>query len=516
MERCTVADLPKVNLSQYPNVMFVNVPIITDKQVLDNLKDYVQKGGSVSYFMGYKTQPAFYNDVLYKQYEGLFPLLIDPRLPEPMTEDEKLDRLQKDPQPKILFKDPTHPVVAPLFKNQGALRYLLIDRYYHALPQTQWDPTGKETQVVVNLPNRSDIGIYKGGAQDLARRALEKARDLASDNSKQEKYVPVLEKYLRRVQEALNTGYLFNVVQVFDAMLNDPGAKDDAARPNMPELWAEPKMKGIAAEIKDFINKLQFGDPLIVTRHYGKGRVLAFLTSAGTAPRGNPGETPVQWNDWASGRAIWSYPVFMMQMQRYLISESDSRNRLVGSDLALDLDAARYEGKVVTAFQPQPDPLKKDKEGAWPAQDVRPELPLNKVGERYKPSLNNVDRPGVYTFEFFPTVEGGPRQDPEIQAFAVNIDSQAESDLSRAAKEKLVRKASFANQAGGKVTLRSPGDPFDEFKDPPPELSDMLWLFLLFVAVLLAEQAMAVHLSFHLKEHEAAAAPPPTVRKAAA
>ena len=93
-----------------------------------------------------------------------------------------------------------------------------------------------------------------------------------------------------------------------------------------------------------------------------------------------------------------------------------------------------------------------------------------------------------------------------MQAYSFNLDSKAESDLNRTPKETLLRKKSVGAglAGGGKVALRSPGDNFDDFKDPPPELSNMVWLFLLIALVFAVEQALAVHLSFHLKENEAA------------
>ena len=136
---------------------------------------------------------------------------------------------------------------------------------------------------------------------------------------------------------------------------------------------------------------MRFGDPLVVTRPFGKGRVLAFLTTAGTSLRGTPPST-VRWNEWASGLALWTYPVFIKQMQEYLISQSDSRNRIVGTDLVLpDLEAARYKPEVRISYQPQPDPWNKaaaDKPGGnRPALQVRPIQPLTKTDEVYKLTL---------------------------------------------------------------------------------------------------------------------------------
>ena len=150
---------------------------------------------------------------------------------------------------------------------------------------------------------------------------------------------------------------------------------------------------------------------------------------------------------------------------------------------------------------------------------VRPVQPLTKNSDDlYKLTLPNVDKPGVYTFEFFPVADPGVKAETEVQAYAFNIDSAAESDLNRAPKEALLRKTAVGagSAGGGKVALRSPGDSFDDFKDPPPDLSNMIVLFLLIALVFFVEQALAVHLSFHLKENEGAVMAAPTGRKTAA
>jgi len=529
MERCTVEDLDKIKLEQYPDVFLVNVPSLKPDTV-KKLSDYVTKGGSVAYFMGDKVlADDFYNKVLFKEYENsskehLFPVLIDPQLPQPMTEDEKLDRLQNDKQPKILFPDLSNPIIrghplglddrGGLVKNQDTLRYLIIDRYWKCLPQSQWDPEPNQAQKVVVLPNRNSMDQYKRAAQDYINRAGDLVLDLAAEDEKFAGYKARVKRSRERVIEALVTPYLDNLIRAFDDLMLDPGVKDDPNRPNMVELWANPKMRALKNDIDDFLKTVKYGDPLVVTRPYGKGRVLAFLTSAGTRSK---------WNEWASGLALWTYPVFIKQMQQYLISESDSRNRIVGTDLVLpELEAARYKPEVRVSFEPQPDPFAKpvgDKPVERPAVQVWPVQPLTKNSDDlYKPTLSNVDKPGVYTFEFFPVADPGAKAETEVQAYAFNIDSAAESDLNRAPKEALLRKTAVGagSAGGGKVALRSPGDSFDDFKDPPPDLSNMIVLFLLIALVFMVEQALAVHLSFHLKENEGAVMAAPVGRKTAA
>ena len=92
----------------------------------------------------------------------------------------------------------------------------------------------------------------------------------------------------RRLKAALSASELYQLSEVFEEMLTEPGVKDDATKPNMKELWAHVELKALAAEIREFREKVLYGDPLLVAKNVGKGRVVTFLTSAGTALRKTP------------------------------------------------------------------------------------------------------------------------------------------------------------------------------------------------------------------------------------
>ena len=102
-------------------------------------------------------------------------------------------------------------------------------------------------------------------------------------------------------------------------------------------------------------------------------------------------------------------------------------------------------------FQSQPSPWNKAPAGPagqgvpQPAVEGPTTLTLQSTGPDaapvYRQVLRNVDRPGVYTFEFTPQADpGDPAPAAELQAYAFNIDTEAESDLSRASNEVLLRK----------------------------------------------------------------------------
>jgi hypothetical protein len=521
VERRKLEELDKTNLDLYPGIIFLNVPEIKDEKILERLDEYVKKGGSIAYFMGDKVKAGFYNDTLFKKYNGLFPLLVGERPYNPidpnglMSEEDRAERRrerrQLDEQPKILFRNPTHPVIASLYPNRMVFRFLGIDLYYKAEPRSKWDPEPRQVDEIVVLPNDRSIDDYKGRAQQLAGRALEMTRDLALGDAEYQKYVEPVDVFKREVTTALSTPYLYNLIRVLDVLLTDPGSKDDPAHPNMATLWAQPKMKNLAIDIREFLEQLQYGDPLVVSRRHGKGRAVAILTSAGTSSR---------WNDWGGGSpASWSYPVFLMDLQRYLTSEGDDFNRIVGEELTFQLDASRYQPKVKRTFMPQMD---LDAAGEGPRANAGPKLENH--GEQTLPmsknllTLNFADarRPGVYTFEFFPLADKEGSTQTEMRSYAFNIDAAAESDLKRATKEKLERSRSAKEARVGGILLRSPGDDYEMYRERQPDASEGGWLYLLFLVVLIVEQALAVHLSFHLRGNEAAAPAPGRTQPAAA
>jgi hypothetical protein len=507
IERCKIDDLDKINLELYPTVIFLDVAEIKSARTLQKVQEYVQHGGSLCYFLGDKVRPAFYNDTLFKKYNGLFPVLIgnkpfdplDPTglMPPEEREEKRKERLVRDEQPKLLFRNPRHSVAETLYKNRSALRYLNFDRYYQALPRSQWDPepaSGVAAEEIVVLPNNHPIDDYKPRAQELARKAVEQTKDLAlAEPEAFERYQEPVDRFRQEITRALATPYLFNLVKAIDALRHDHGAENDPQRPDMEVLWAHPKMKGLAAQFDEFRTTIEYGDPLVVARSLGKGKVCAILTSAGTATK---------WNDWGGGSlSSWSYQVFVMDLQRYLISSGDDLNRGVGERVQLDFDAGRYQPKVKMTFQPQRD-LDRDKADEAPKAQEFPEQPLPMKDNVLHFEFADSREPGVYTFEFYPSSKEGAPGQTEVRSFAFNLDSARESDLRRAGRDKLERSRARDSRAGT-ILLRSPGDTYEAYKNKMPDASESPWLYLFFLIILIVEQALAVHLSFHLKGNEA-------------
>ena len=91
-----------------------------------------------------------------------------------------------------------------------------------------------------------------------------------------------------------------------------------------------------------------------------------------------------------------------------------------------------------------------------------------------------------------------------------NVDTPREGKLQRVTHEELEK---VRAESGKKITIETP-QTGDIDSDRVSDLSESPWFFLLFLGVLVAEQALAVHLSFHLKGGEAEL--PATVARAPA
>jgi hypothetical protein len=535
VERRVMEDLEKINLDLYPTVYLVNVKEIkgADEEktakLVKKLADYVRGGGSVAYFVGPKLSVPFYNKVLHQENKGLFPVMLQAAPVPPLDEKERERRLKEDEQPKILFripaldtKDPTVPTTKPesivinLASNQGYFRYLLIDRYWPTLPRFQWyNDRDEPVQDVISLPNSKEIQEINPQANALMREAQTLADQLADQDGKFKPHAEAIKFiYKKGLSEAQSSGYLFKVASVFDHMLNDIADPKDEKRPDMRALWGQPTLLALRERIKDEVKQLRYGDPLVVARNYGKGHVVACLTTAGTATK---------WNDWAEGGQMqWSFPVFIGDMQRYLTSTGDELNHFVGDKIELKLDATRFKNRYKMSRKLQADPEKKpgapdeadktDKEDK-PLEAGETDFPLPEVtgpkGNQLEFKFDSTKQAGWYEFTFTQL----PSEDKELRAYAFNVMADPESDLRRAPTDKLVRTQANAGNdllAGNKpkVTLRQMDDNFEEFQAKAPDASESPWLYLLILVILVVEQALAVHLSFHLRGDTTAAPAP--------
>jgi hypothetical protein len=207
----------------------------------------------------------------------------------------------------------------------------------------------------------------------------------------------------------------------------------------------------------------------------------------------------------------------MDDLQRHLISGLNAADRRCGDLVRIELDETKYEPKVNRYLQREVKEVPAGEELLEQPQDPNVRVGFLADGSETLQSLDGKyvfeyrhggSQPRVHYFEFFPRAsEADPRPQPEERWFAFNVDTDAESNLRRADAKQLRRSSpvTAAGREDAEVQLFSPGDTEELariFREKRPDLSESPWLFLIFLLVLAVEQALAVHLSFHLKGAE--------------
>jgi hypothetical protein len=160
---------------------------------------------------------------------------------------------------------------------------------------------------------------------------------------------------------------------------------------------------------------------------------------------------------------------------------------------------------VAGAGRPDRREEKPEEEEAVEPQTGLVELPKQQGSGEFR----GTEQPGVYLFRLTRSGGGAATSREEWHAQVVNVDTANESRLDRASSDELER---LVAAGPGMLTVRSPEMPLtDEVVNRRPDLAESPWPFLVFLLVLVGEQALAVHLSFHLKGGEAQL-PPQAVR----
>jgi hypothetical protein len=227
----------------------------------------------------------------------------------------------------------------------------------------------------------------------------------------------------------------------------------------------------------------------MIGNRLGKGRVVACMTTAGS-----------KWTDWPGGPAGPSYVVMMLALQKYLTALSDEAPLTVGSPLQLTLDAGRYERRMRRFYLAEARPDNEEPGQGGGREDLG-EQEGAEDNETIELTFSEARRPGVYLFHLYPRAEDGVEPKPEERAFAFNVDTEAESDLKRAGREALEQTTVEAGR--GKRVLEDAAAISGRPAERQSDWSESPWLYLIFLSVLVIEQAMAVHLSFHLRGSEA-------------
>ena len=487
-------ELPATDIGAYPMIAMLNVTDLPDTEVA-RLDAFVREGGGLAWFTGDRTDPAFANR-LYSM-AGLFPLPLASQ-PSPAWSDQQREDYRKDDSPKIVLPDPENPVVAGLASFRQVFRFLRIERHWPPATDGSWRQGAER---VLALPARSWSNAVR--RDDLRQRIL-KAIDLQADPYTRPEAGKALAELARRaanLRGRLAAGSQFEVVAALESFL-DLG--QPAASNPLRQAWETPALATRATELTDLVREIQEGDPLLVSRNRGAGRVTAFLTSAGPqlSKPPAPGEPNIGWNEWANGFLSATYPILIQDSLIDLLragGQGIEARPLLPVKIPLPRD--RIDPEVVATFLAQTGPTK----GVPP----KPESVVARVVQEADESLPAElvlparSLPGYYSATLYPKgrrmAEGAL---VEHKGIAVNVDT-TESDLRRAPSAMIT---GGEEQQGKGIRLASPGERFDSASDlagrKPIDASETPWIFLAILLVLVGEQAMALRVS-HLRKPDA-------------
>jgi hypothetical protein len=152
--RSFLADLPSPNWGGAGGgaaaaVCLLDVPRLADDE-LSALESYVREGGGVAFFIGAETERSYYNDHLYRNGEGLFPVPL--KLPTQLMDrtGETAPDLEVTP----------HPLFQVLAGRRNGLLPLVLVEYYYAVPD-DWTPADETVEVIARLRNKAPLVVEK-------------------------------------------------------------------------------------------------------------------------------------------------------------------------------------------------------------------------------------------------------------------------------------------------------------------------------------------------------------------
>jgi hypothetical protein len=475
--------LEQAGLEPFAAIYLLDVPRLSD-QAVKNLEDYTRSGGGLAFFLGEQTKPDFYNR-WYADGNGLFPIPLGDRPTDAPSAEDKQARAFDIQQLKVFPRDESHPILRRIYgedKRREAsvyLKFVSMDRHFPVRPG--WRPVGGAEEVLT-LPNDRSLDDYKTESQRLLAQ-------LPGDDDA--KLAPLVRPFRTAVTEELATGRrLYRLAELFDRFLNPPTGEGNEAQLPLREYWQRPESAELRGQFESFLRAVRYGDPLLVTKPYGRGRTAVYTTTAGTT-----------WNDFPNFLARPYYVMLMLELQKYLGGTAGERNLTIGQAVDFQTDSLRFGPRIRRWLLSDPQPRPGQAAASEPVDLGEQAAAEVKDGEQSF-RFEGTDQPGVYLFEL-PSLNDDPKTGPrsEFLVQPVNFDTLAEGDLRRMGSDEL-------RDALPGARVFSPGGGLARAIDARGgDWSESAWIYLAFLLVLLAEQAMAVRLSFHLRDGEATAPP---------
>ena len=492
--------LERADLYRYPSIFILNVREFTPKQKA-NLEAFIREGGGVAFFMGPLVSANYYNKELYQGGKGLFPVPIketyfpaggEEELKKEVTGDDHL-LLRDDLFPNL----DAFPVFGQVFRDPEQ-RYFLKNlpiRRYFPVPRTQWSPEPGRVDELATLPNEQAILAYQRAALDIIKGP--RIQQIL-DNEEFKDYRKGIDRH-RKIIEALvgptSEKKAYQLAKALSDLLADKGReKERQDYPNLTEFWStsDPKVRTLREDVVRLIDQVKYGDPFIVRGLYGKGKVIAVMSTAGK-----------EWNDWAGGSdASFIYQPFIWELQNYLSSQGSESNLTVGTPVQVVVDSDQYgkemnrEFKLVRHYH-----MPQHGKPAKVVKDVEVRAPVDAKG-MLTYTFERSMLPGLYVTQL-QFAEGGDGMAPlATWGHVFNVDTQREGKLQRVSYDEIDKNLIRAASRQDAIRFEGPLASGEELINRQTDLSESPWFFLIFLGILVAEQALAVHLSFHLRASE--------------
>lgn len=238
--------------------------------------------------------------------------------------------------------------------------------------------------------------------------------------------------------------------------------------------------------------RLKNGDPVIFEHQTGQGRVLTFLTSAGR-----------RWSNWPVSPAAPGYVVMHLLTHQYLQKPVDNvQIREVGGPVRFAWDISRFADSV-EVFLPEPEPGKEATFDTFLRLQATPVTADSDAASaegsesstadgqdapregQMAVTIPQADRPGIYRVRRFPV--DGASQDTWL---ALNVTT-SESDLAVADASRIEQQEGLGHVTVVDAATAGPLSDSDSGRE-------MRWFLLgLLIVVLVLEQLLALHMSFH-------------------
>ncbi len=487
--------LERGDLQKYPTIWMLNVSELSPVQAA-NLESYVKEGGGVAFFMGPLVNPVAYNKNLYREGKGVFPVPLREVYYPPPGQDPLPDLFSESPRMLLredVFPDMnSYPIFGPAAFDLPMAKVLLgglsVFRYFQ-VPRAAWRPEPGRVFELATLPNDDPITRYQKDVYEITRGDQTKEILAVADYAK---YVPGVKAHFDKIERLVAPGSELKAYQLapaLDDMLKDQGKEDkNRDKVNLTEFWtsSDPKVQALRRQVVRLHDEAKYGDAFVIGQQFGKGRVVACMTSAGK-----------DWNNWGGGSAPTPlYPLFIWETQNFLSGQGSESNLTVGSPVEITIDPKplleKRNGQLkVTRSYIQPVPDKDAK--ATPAGESFGQELNKRLSFRFDRTLE----PGLYVTELRFADEAAGKPPLAVYHHVFNVDTPAEGPLQRVGSDELERE--LLAPLEGRATVVTGSSPPSGDNARQSDMSESPWFFLLLLAVLVAEQALAVHLSFHLK-----------------